>query len=56
MTEIKKQISIFLSISDWRALRATAAQQEIPITELCRRWLAPHLRELHREVEHVEAK
>jgi hypothetical protein len=46
--EIKKQISIFLGISDWRALRAEAARQQIPITELCRQWMTPEIRRLPR--------
>lgn len=45
-TEIRKQISIFLPVSDWRALRLEAARQGIPITELCRRWMSPHMRQL----------
>ena len=47
-SELRKQISIFLPLSDWRALRSEAARQGVPITELCRRWLEPHLRELRR--------
>lgn len=45
-TEIKKQISIFLPVSEWRTLRQEAARQRLPITELCRRWLAPEIRKL----------
>ena len=41
--EIRKQISIFLPISDWRVLRYEAAQQQVPITELCRRWICPEI-------------
>lgn len=40
--EIRKQISIFVSLSDWKALRAEAARLRAPMTELCRRWLRPH--------------
>ncbi len=42
-TEIRKQISIFLPISDWRVLRHEAARQQVPITELCRRWICPEI-------------
>ena len=35
--EIKKQISIFVPIAEWRAIRQEAARLRIPITELCRR-------------------
>ncbi len=47
IAELRKQISIFLPLSEWRALRAEAARRRVPITELCRQWLAPHLAELH---------
>lgn len=44
--ELHKQISIFLPLREWRELRAEAARQGIPITELCRRWMAPHIAQL----------
>ena len=44
--EIRKQISIFLPLADWRALRQEAARLGIPITELCRRWMAPQMTRL----------
>lgn len=40
-TELRKQISIFIPLPEWRALRAEAARQKIPMTELCRRWMSP---------------
>ncbi|MCA9081130.1 MAG: hypothetical protein KDA58_11275 [Planctomycetaceae bacterium] len=46
MAELRKQISIFIPISDWRALRLEAVRLGIPITELCRRWMHPHMEEL----------
>lgn len=45
-TEFRKQISIFLPVSDWRALRNEAARQGVPITELCRRWIGPEIARL----------
>ncbi|MDP1799054.1 MAG: hypothetical protein Q8K78_16295 [Planctomycetaceae bacterium] len=39
----RKQISIFIPLSDWKALRQAAAEQRIPMTELCRRWMEPGL-------------
>lgn len=48
IAELRKQISIFLPISEWRALRAEAARLGVPITELCRRWMAPHIADLPR--------
>lgn len=44
--EIRKQISMFLPVSDWRALRQEAARLNIPITELCRQWIGPEIRRL----------
>jgi hypothetical protein len=35
--ELRKQVSIFLPLSDWRAIRREAARLRIPMTELCRR-------------------
>lgn len=46
MPEFKKQISIFVPVSDWRAIRAEAARLRIPMTELCRRWMKNDLRKL----------
>lgn len=44
--EIRKQISIFIPISDWRRIRQEAATRRIPITELCRQWMNPHFEQL----------
>lgn len=46
--EIRKQISIFVPISDWRMIREEAARKRIPMTELCRRWMRPELTDLRR--------
>lgn len=47
-TEVRKQISIFLPLSDWCALREEAARRGVPITELCRRWMAPEMERLRK--------
>ena len=44
--ELRKQISIFVPLSDWRAIRYEAARRNIPMTELCRRWMKPELSRL----------
>ena len=44
--ELRKQISIFVPLSDWRAIRYEAARRKIPMTELCRRWMTPELSRL----------
>jgi hypothetical protein len=46
--ELRKQISIFLPLSDWQAIRREAARLRIPMTELCRRWMRA-------ELEHVKS-
>jgi hypothetical protein len=45
-TEIRKQISLFVPVSEWRAIRGEAARRKIPMTELCRQWLRPQLQRL----------
>ncbi|GAB4152961.1 MAG: hypothetical protein Tsb009_29130 [Planctomycetaceae bacterium] len=47
--EIRKQISIFIPISDWQAIRFEAARKKIPMTELCRRWMENDLSKLRKE-------
>jgi len=49
--EIRKQISIFVPLSDWKATRLEAARRGIPMTELCRRWMAGELEQLRRRQE-----
>ena len=44
--KFRKQISIFIPLEDWKALRLAAAQQRLPMTELCRRWMEPGLEAL----------
>jgi hypothetical protein len=46
--QVRKQVSLFLSASDWRALRDEAARQRMSLAELCRRSLAPALRAIRR--------
>lgn len=47
--EIRKQISIFVPISDWKVIRQEAAQRNIPMTELCRQWMRPSLNRLRKQ-------
>jgi hypothetical protein len=46
--DIRKQISIFVKLSDWKAIRLEAARRRIPMTELCRQWMKRDLDELKR--------
>ncbi|MCH7979673.1 MAG: hypothetical protein IH935_11955 [Acidobacteria bacterium] len=46
--ELRKQISIFVSLSDWKVMRYEAACRNIPMTELCRRWMKPELMRLRK--------
>jgi hypothetical protein len=43
---LQKQISIFLPLDDWKRVRLEAARRNVPITELCRRWMSSELQEL----------
>jgi len=47
--QLRKQISIFVPLSDWKAIRHEAARKRIPMTELCRRWMKPEMNRLHDE-------
>lgn len=42
----RKQISIFLPLEDWKAIRLEAARLRIPMTELCRRWMKEDMEKL----------
>lgn len=46
MPELKKQISVFVPLSDWKAVRFEAARRRVPMTELCRAWMEPQLRRI----------
>uniref|UniRef100_A0A7C2K161 CopG family transcriptional regulator n=1 Tax=Schlesneria paludicola TaxID=360056 RepID=A0A7C2K161_9PLAN len=46
--ELRKQISLFLPVADWLALRREAARRRMPITRLCVQWLEPELEHLRR--------
>ena len=48
LPEIRKQVSIFVPLSDWRMIRLEAARLRIPMTELCRRWLERDMGRLRR--------
>lgn len=48
MTELRKQISLFVPLSEWKAIRQEAARKRIPMTELCRQWMKPDLDNLRR--------
>ena len=39
--QIKKQISLFITLDEWKALRAEATARNTPMTELFREALAP---------------
>lgn len=41
--ELRKQISLFVPLSHWKAIRHEAARRNIPMTELCRQWMKPEL-------------
>ena len=45
-TEIRKQISLFVPVSQWNVIRREAARRRIPMTELCRQWMRPELAKL----------
>ncbi len=44
----RKQIAIFLPVSDWRLIRLEAARRRQPITVVCREWMEPAIKHLRR--------
>ena len=53
--ELRKQISIFVPLSDWKAIRHEAARLQIPMTELCRRWMKLDLERLRKSLAQKSA-
>ena len=52
--ELRKQISMFAPLSDWKLIRTEAARLKIPMTELCRRWMHKDMERLRREAARGE--
>ncbi len=42
-TQLRKQISLFIPISQWKLIRRVAARRGVPITRLVSDTLRPHL-------------
>lgn len=40
---IQKQIALYVSVDDWRRLRAQAARLNRSIADLTREWVQPHI-------------
>lgn len=53
-SQLRKQISIFVPLSDWKNIRLEAARLKVPMTELCRRWMKSNLSELQQQIEQTE--
>jgi hypothetical protein len=47
----RKQISLFVPLSDWKTIRQEAARRGVPMTELCRQWLNSGLAGLRRRLD-----
>ena len=50
LPELRKQISIFVPLSDWKAIRLEAARLRIPMTELCRQWMKNDMNRLKQSI------
>lgn len=46
---IRRQVSVFLDLEDWKMLRAEALSIGVPVVELIRGWIAPDLVKLRRK-------
>lgn len=44
--EIRKQITIYVPLSEWKALYRESARLKKPITALIKKWIAPHVDKL----------
>lgn len=51
VSPLKKQVSVFVILPDYRLLRAEAARRRIPLTSLFLEWITPHLADLRRRGE-----
>ena len=49
--EIRKQVSVFVPLSDWRLLRDEAIRRRKPMAELCRGWMEPELNRIRRRCQ-----
>ena len=46
--KLRKQISIFISLSDWKLIRAEASRLGLANSQLCRAWIIPYLETLRK--------
>ena len=46
LREIRKQLSIFVPLSQWQALRMECAESRISMSDMLKGWLTPHLERL----------
>ena len=46
--ELRKMLSVQVTLSDWKAVVAEAARLNIPISSLLRRWIGPPIAEIKR--------
>ncbi len=44
--EIRKQISLLLPLSHWKAIRLEAARRKTPMTAIVSEWVRPHINQL----------
>ena len=51
MSEIRKQISLYFPLSEWKMLRAEAARLKIPITDLCKGMMEKGIKKLSKEAK-----
>ncbi|HUG90870.1 MAG TPA: hypothetical protein VML55_08560 [Planctomycetaceae bacterium] len=55
VSEIRKQISIFVPLSEWRIIRDEAIRRRQPMSDLCRGWMEPQLNGLRRRARPSQA-
>lgn len=52
---IKKQISLFLPVDEWKLIRLEAARTKKPMTALIREWIAKDLQEVKERANDADA-
>ena len=47
--QIRKQVSVFIPIEDWKMLRYEAARRHETVSDICREWMKPGLEQMREE-------
>lgn len=48
-TQVRKQVSVFIPLEDWKLLRFEAARRHETMSDICRGWMLPGLEQMRKE-------